>query len=99
MSAPRQRTLPSYSPDGLDEHLNKMETFFDVYAGKVRDRQAAHRGYYRAVTSLAKFYVPAGARVLELGSGSGDLLAALQPSRGVGIDLSEKMVAVASAKH
>src|SRR3954453_2790637 len=97
MIAPSKPTRPS--PDGIDDHLNEMETLFNDYAGKERDRQAAHSGYYRAVTSLAKFYVPAGARVLELGSGSGDLLAALRPSRGVGIELSEKMVAVASAKH
>jgi len=38
-------------------------------------------------------------RVLELGCGQGDLLAALRPSRGVGIDLSERMLDRARARH
>jgi len=35
-----------------------------------------------------KFLIPEGARVLELGCSTGDLLAALKPSFGVGVDLS-----------
>ena len=46
-----------------------------------------------------RFLVPEGLRVLELGCGTGDLLAALRPARGVGLDLSERMVALAHASH
>ena len=42
-----------------------------------------------------KFLIPQGARVLELGCGTGDLLAALAPSFGVGVDFSEQMIAEA----
>src|SRR5215475_4905209 len=35
-----------------------------------------------------KFMIPPGARVLELGCGTGDLVAALEPSFGVGVDFS-----------
>jgi SAM-dependent methyltransferase len=42
-----------------------------------------------------KFLIPEGLRVLELGCGSGHLLAALKPSFGVGIDFSAKMIAEA----
>jgi SAM-dependent methyltransferase len=61
--------------------------------------RARNPGYHRAITSLARFYVPRGARVLEVGCGTGDLLAALEPSEGVGVDLSAAMVARASARH
>jgi SAM-dependent methyltransferase len=46
-----------------------------------------------------KFLVREGARVLELGCGTGDLLAALKPSFGVGVDFSEGMIARARANH
>jgi SAM-dependent methyltransferase len=43
--------------------------------------------------------VPENASVLELGCGTGDLLSGLNPSRGVGIDISSEMVNVAARKH
>ena len=46
-----------------------------------------------------KFLIPEGARVLELGCGTGDLLAALKPSFGVGVDFSDGMIAQASKAH
>ena len=46
-----------------------------------------------------KFLIPEGARVLELGCGTGDLLTALKPSYGVGVDFSAGMVAEARKTH
>jgi SAM-dependent methyltransferase len=46
-----------------------------------------------------KFLIPEGARVLELGCGTGDLLAALKPAFGVGVDFSEGMIREARAAH
>lgn len=43
--------------------------------------------------------VPAGHSVLEIGCGAGDLLAAVKPSFGIGIDFSNNMVLAASEKH
>jgi SAM-dependent methyltransferase len=37
--------------------------------------------------------------VLEIGSGSGDLLAALDPRRGLGVDVSAGMVELARSWH
>ena len=37
--------------------------------------------------------------MLEIGSGGGELLAALRPSRGVGVDVSGGMVALARSRH
>ncbi|MEA2977400.1 MAG: hypothetical protein QOF19_2920 [Alphaproteobacteria bacterium] len=45
------------------------------------------------------FVVPEGSRILELGCGTGHLLAALKPSYGVGVDFSEGMVAQARKAH
>ena len=37
--------------------------------------------------------------MLEIGSGNGDLLAAVEPERGLGIDVSEGMVELARTRH
>ncbi|TKT72414.1 glycosyltransferase [Afipia massiliensis] len=46
-----------------------------------------------------KFLIPAGARVLEIGCGTGDTLAALSPSQGVGVDFSSGMIDQARKLH
>lgn len=86
-------------PSSMDEYLDAWERFFDHYAGQVDDWHRRNRGYHDAIAALARFYIPAGARVLEVGSGTGDLLAALEPSRGVGLDVSGEMVRRAAEKH
>jgi len=48
---------------------------------------------------FTRFLIPPGKRVLELGCGRGDLLAALQPSYGVGVDFSPRTIAKATALH
>jgi SAM-dependent methyltransferase len=55
--------------------------------------------YYAEDLRYMQFLVPKGVRVLDLGCGTGDLLAALSPSYGVGVDLSESMVEAASRKY
>ena len=53
----------------------------------------------RTICKFTRFLIPPGKRVLELGCGRGDLLAALQPSYGVGIDFSPNTLARARDLH
>ncbi len=54
--------------------------------------------YADEVARVVKTLVPPGSRVLEVGCGLGDLLAAL-PASGVGIDISPRMIELARARH
>ena len=65
-----------------------------------RDRWRKKNAYYhRSIEALCRFVVPAGARVLEIGCATGDLLAALSPAHGVGIDIAPRMIERAKKKH
>src|ERR1019366_7582130 len=69
------------------------------------DRRAAFRTretdryYQQLLRKQYAFWVPPGLRVLEVGCGLGDLLAAVKPARGVGVDFSPAMVALARERH
>jgi len=72
---------------------------FDRYAPERERWLARNAAYYRAIERLVAFCVPPGATVLEIGCGTGDLLAALRPAEGMGIDLSPKLIERARQKH
>jgi SAM-dependent methyltransferase len=90
---------PRQAPAGFAAYLASRQAFFDTLAPHADRWVRRNAHYHRLLRRLAAHYVPPGASVLELGCGTGDLLAALAPARGVGIDLSAQMVAQARAKH
>jgi SAM-dependent methyltransferase len=57
------------------------------------------RGYHDLITAVHQSIVQPNASVLEIGSGGGDLLAALAPARGIGLDVSPNMVEVARERY
>jgi len=70
---------------------------WDALAGRTRRGPAA--AYARRLARIYRSLVAPGLRVLEIGCAGGDLLAALEPSCGVGVDLSEQMLSVAAQRH
>src|SRR6201993_4769259 len=57
------------------------------------------RYYQQLLRKQYAFWVPPGMRVLEIGCGIGDLLAAVKPARGVGVDFSPEMIKLARQRH
>lgn len=81
------------------DRKSDMRGFFDA-AAPGRDRWAEKGRYYHDRLARAlNFCVPEGSSVLSIGCGTGELLAALKPARGLGVDLSPAMVEIARAKH
>jgi ubiquinone/menaquinone biosynthesis C-methylase UbiE len=55
--------------------------------------------YYQDIYNLHHFLVTPTSNILEIGCGTGDLLAYLQPQVGVGIDYSQQIIQCAKNKH
>jgi ubiquinone/menaquinone biosynthesis C-methylase UbiE len=55
--------------------------------------------YHRRLTQVYQSLVAPGQSVLELGCARGDLLAALKPASGIGVDFSEEMIQAARRRH
>lgn len=55
--------------------------------------------YHRRLAEVYHFLVTPGQRVLEIGCARGDLLAALAPSVGIGVDFSAEMIERARRRH
>ena len=72
---------------------------WDRVAHDLPDGSRAGREYHRCLRKIYAFLVRPGLRVVEFGCGSGDLLASLRPSLGVGIDFSAEMLRVARNRH
>ncbi len=73
-------------------HWNRVSPFKEN-----DDRPGAF--YHQLLQQYYRFLIPPGLRVLELGCGHGNLLAALQPAAGVGVDFSGAMLQFARQKH
>ena len=77
--------------DDVREHFEGIAGEYDRWKEK-----SAY--YYRLLVGIYRERVPEGASVLEIGCGTGTLLNALRPSRGLGVDISPAMVEIAAAK-
>src|SRR6185295_11091156 len=73
----------------------QLVAHFDRLAGERDEWIARNTGFYDDEQRYMRFLVPEGLRVLEVGCGTGQLLEALKPARGVGIDISAGMVGAA----
>ncbi len=81
--------------------MNKKQRVqhFDAMASERAKYRKKGKYYHQELENYLRFLVPEGASVLEIGCGTGDLLAALQPGRGVGIDISPQMVKKAQQNY
>ncbi|MCH7710628.1 MAG: glycosyltransferase [Proteobacteria bacterium] len=93
---PRRRFTTATQPSRRKQAIRELS---DRLAPE-RDRWIARNGYFHEEDRrYMRFLIPEGLSVLDLGCGTGQLLAALNPSRGVGIDFSEGMIEVARRNH
>jgi len=82
------------------EYLNRQIRHYDDIARRLKSGEFRTRRFYQnRLAEIYRFRIPPGRRVIEAGCGQGDLIATLQPSLGVGVDLSREMIQIARERH
>ena len=75
--------------------IERLDRAAELRAGF--DRRHAY--YYKELSDLIRSLIIPGQRVLEVGCGLGDLLAAVAPENSVGIDASPRAIEIGSKRH
>lgn len=85
--------------DALRSSREARRVLQDRIAPK-RDRWIENnRYYYNCIERFLRFIIEPHKRVLELRCQTGNLLAAVEPSYGVGVEISHELVAIAQKNH
>jgi ubiquinone/menaquinone biosynthesis C-methylase UbiE len=77
----------------------RTQKHFDAIALKLDWWAQRNHYYYRDIDRLHQFLIPTGSKVLEIGCGTGNLLANIAPDLGVGIDISSVVINLAQTKY
>ncbi len=85
--------------DAAINYRNKRKAHWDTIARRMDTWTSWGRYYHERLEQVYKFLIPPGQKVLEIGCGRGDLLAALKPETGAGIDFSGEMISRAKKRH
>ncbi len=84
---------------GLQNYRDERSRHWDAQAQRTYTWDKPAQAYHKRLEEIYQLLVPKGARVIELGCGAGNLLAALRPGYGVGVDISSRMLEIAAAKY
>ncbi len=76
----------------VTDHFNRIAPNYDYYKKK-------NRFYYQNLKKLLRRLIPKNKNILEIGCGTGDLLAYLSPKIGYGIDISDEMIKISKRKY
>ena len=89
---------PPFDEAGV-EYQQTRKAHWDSVAKKRDHWRGMGRWYHRRLIEIYRYLVNPNQRILEIGCGTGTLIARLQPSHGVGIDFSAEMIARAKEHH
>ena len=73
--------------------------YFETTAHKRDKLKKRNRFYQRTIERQFAFIIPEGATVLELGCSTGDLLNAVKPGNGIGVDFAPSVIEIAKQKY
>ena len=92
--------LDGVKPDaGYFDYRRNRVALWDTVVREQRSQRGWGGYYHRRLTEIYRFIVGPGQKVLDLGCGDGNLLSALEPSVGVGVDFSDEALGGARERH
>jgi len=95
----RLDSAPAWGPKPLQLQNERNRRHQSVWASTRTKWIRRNKYYYECLKRLLRYLVEPGKRVLNIRCQTGFLLEALQPSYGVGVEISPEMVAIARAAH
>jgi len=93
------RRAEAWGPEALEEVRKARREHQEATAGRREEWIRANQYYYGRMKRMLRFIVESEKRVLDLRCETGHLLAALESSYGVGVEISDAMVDVARGFH
>ena len=79
--------------------MNDVKDHFDSIASNYDYWKKRNWYYYQNLKKIIREFVPIDKFVLEIGCGTGDILANVEPKYGIGADLNPKMIEIARSKY
>ena len=76
----------------IKEHFNNLASVRERWIRKAK-------GFYEEDLIAMREFIPKNSKILEIGSGNGNLICSLEPSKGLGIDISEGMIRESISKN
>src|SRR6186713_1067260 len=101
IESPPSSVLGTPGSDFAGRERARRQKRIERLDGVAETRAAAdrHAYYHRELSGLVGSLIVPGSRVLEVGCGLGDLLAAVAPQNSLGIDASPRSVELARERH
>lgn len=83
----------------MEKGQQLLHDYFEKIALKRDKWKRRNRFYQHSIEKQYAFIIPEGSVVLELGCSTGDLLNAVKPSKGIGVDFSKNAIDIAQKKY
>lgn len=91
--------MPEAQYTEKNKFYDSPEKYYDTIADTYDSGKKKNPYYFESLVSLYTSIIPQQSNVLEIGSGTGDLITRLSVKKGVGFDISKEMVRVAQNKY
>lgn len=87
-----------FGPSALKRRAREVREHYDRVSDSRADYIAQNKYYYEQIYRLLRNIIPPGKRVLQVGCLTPDILNAVEPAFGLGIDVSAKQVRTAAQR-